>query len=85
MTWRDAGIFMAFCNQYSGGARMIQDTLRGTPANVIGLAASLLPYFSRAASTNGAPHGQYGTYTPLPGNPKICVDLAVDYLDSIAH
>ncbi len=78
-------IFMAFCNQYAGGARMIQDTLRGAPANVLPLAASLLPYFSGAASANGAPHGQYGTYKPIPTNPKTCVDLAVDYLDSIAH
>ena len=77
-------IFMGFCGQFSGGVSVIQDTLRGAPANVLPLAASLLPYFSGAASTNGAPHGQYGAYKPLPGNPKTCVDLAVDYLDSIA-
>jgi hypothetical protein len=67
------------------GVRVVQDTLRGAPANVLPLTASLLPYFSGAASINGAPHGQYGTYKPLPGNPKTCVDLAVDYLDTVAH
>jgi len=78
-------IFMAFCNQFAGGMRVIQDTLQGAPANVLPLAATLLPYFSGAASTNGAPHGRYGAYKPLPGHSKTCVDLAVDYLDSIAH
>ncbi len=78
-------IFMAFCSQYSGGVRVIQETLRGAPSNVLPLAGTLVPYFSGAASANGAPHGQYGTYQPLPGNPKTCVDLAVDYLDGIAH
>jgi len=78
-------IFMAFCGQSAGSVRVVQDTFRGAPANIMPLAASLLPYFSGAASTDGAPHGQYDTYKPLPGNPKTCVDLAVDYLDSIAH
>jgi PE-PPE domain len=77
-------IFMAFCGQSAGGVRVVADTLRGAPANMVPLASRLLPYFSGAASTNGAPHGRYDAYTPLPGNPKTCVDLAVDYLDSIA-
>jgi PE-PPE domain len=78
-------IFMAFCSRYSGGLRVIQETLRGAPSNVLPLAGTLVPYFSGAASANGAPHGQYGTYQPLPGNAKTCVDLAVDYLDGIKH
>ncbi len=78
-------IFMAFCSQYAGGVRVIQDTLRNAPSNVLPLAATLMPYFSGAASTDGAPHGQYHLHKPLPGNPKTCVDLAVDYLESIAH
>ena len=36
-------IFMAFCNEYASGARVIQDTLRGAPANVLPLAATLVP------------------------------------------
>ena len=78
-------IFMAFCNQFSGSVGVVQDTLRVAPANAFAFGATLLPYFSGAASTNGAPHGQYGTYRPIPGNPKTCVDLAVEYLDGIAH
>ena len=48
-------IFMAFCNQYTGGVRVIQDTLRGAPANVLPLAATLVPYFSGAPAERRSP------------------------------
>lgn len=78
-------VFMGLCNQFGGGVSVVQETLRGAPSNVVPLAASLLPYFSGAAGTKGAPHAQYGVYQPVPGSSKTCVDLAVEYLDDIAR
>ena len=67
------------------GARAVQCKGPSSTGITVQLPFGTWLEMERSASTNGAPHGQYGTFKPLQGNPKTCVELAVDYLDSIAR
>jgi hypothetical protein len=82
-------IFMAACESFTGDMKVLLDTLRGAPLDIINLAFQLIPYF--LPQQGNVPHTSYAEYVPFIPGPKLlvnsnkltCVQLAVQYLNTL--
>jgi hypothetical protein len=81
-------IFEAACESFNGNQQLLINTILKEGANPLGiipLIAQVLPYISPNISTQEIPHTSYARYVPpVPGNTLTAVQLAINYINSLA-
>ncbi|MFN3007391.1 hypothetical protein ACK12G_29340 [Mycolicibacterium wolinskyi] len=74
-------LFMAMWGGGGNVAQTVKQTVQSSPVDLRSAATQLLGYIGVGSS---APHTQYATFKPLAGSDLTCVELAAQWLNSLA-